>query len=251
MKRYLARKAILNLRMAGVIVVSVAMLYYEMFYVEHVNFDKVGSLQILVNVYAISAYVLFAGMFPGIAYGFSLLEERNSGYIKFILQRMSGRRYILNKILFTGITGAVTTLVPYLFVVIPVKIFTFGSSIVPLQGIKDLMWTELSDICNGNIVFLLKGILLVMFGILWSEVTLLISLLVTNKYIAFVLPFVVFQLFWLLFPFRTLNPVFMIRSDYGLDTPMMLPYIVFLVYIIAVIAMIYFVFRRQRKHEKI
>ena len=79
----------------------------------------------------------------------------------------------------------------------------------------------------------------------------LLSLFVRNKYIAFVLPFVLFELIWILFPFRGINPVFMIRSDLTLDESLVFPCVVFLLYIALVTVGIYFVFRRQVRNEKI
>ena len=251
------KRALLNKGMLLAVGISIVILYYELFvgqvfYLFLQDPGKRGNdLTLMATVYALSVYVIFAGMFPGIPYGFSLLEERNSGYMRFILQRMPAKKYICSKILATGISGAVSTLIPYLALIIPIRLVMAHSVEDAFSGMQeDLIWREIAVNYGAGAVYFLRGVLLVLFGILWAEVTLLLSLFVKNKYIAFVLPFVLFELIWILFPFRDINPVFMIRSDLTADESLIFPCAVFLLYIVSVIVGIYFVFRRQFRNEK-
>lgn len=260
MLRYMTKHAIFNKGMLLAAGIPIFMFYYELFAGQGFLYTIQSSgmydngVVLMLNVFALSVYIIFAGMFPGIPYGFSLLEERNSGYIRFILQRISAKRYIVSKILTVGLSGAASTLIPYLVLVVPIRILTANSTIgYDSGGFADLtIWEKVSTSCGDDMVFLLRGILLVLFGILWAEVTLLLSLFVRNKYIAFVMPFVLFQLLWIFFKIRTLNPVYLIRSDFTVyEMSLFWPFMVFLIYIVLVIIGIYFVFRKQVRDEKI
>lgn len=259
MIKYMTRRAILNKGMILAAGIPIFMFYYELFVGQNLLYiiEQSGiywnGLTLVSEVFALSVYIIFAGMFPGIPYGFSLLEERNSGYLRFILQRMSAKRYIQSKIFWVGISGAVSTFIPYLALAVPVWMLTVDSGVEPYQNLAFvLQWQQIALTYGEGMVYLLKGLLMVLFGILWAEVTLLLSLFVKNKYIAFVLPFVLFQLIWILIPNHDLNPVFLIRSDSTVDEwSLGWSFILFILYTVLVIIGIYFVFRRQVRNEKI
>lgn len=259
MTGYLTKKAIFNKGMLLAAGIPILMLYCELFFgwgkffFVIQNPEYYNGLTIMGEVFALSIYVTFAGMFPGIPYGFSLLEERNSGYLRFILQRMPAKRYICSKMLTVGISGAVSTLIPYLAIAVPVGLVTLHSAVPPYEVLTfTLRWEMVAAVHGDGMVYLLKGILMVLFGILWAEVTLLLSLFVKNKYIAFVLPFILFELIWILFPTNDLNPVYLIRSDSGADDLALgWSFAAFLLYIVLVLVGIYFVFRRQNRNDKL
>ena len=75
----------------------------------------------------------------------------------------------------------------------------------------------------------------------------MISLIFKNRYVAFVLPFLIYELSWILIPVHLLNPVFLVRSDFDAQTPLWLPYLIDAVYIAAVIGINVFLFWRQKK----
>lgn len=254
MIRIMFKKALFNWRMLLVVCVSAGLLYLELLVGQnalHVDYHQVPNLTLLIEVTALSYYVVFAGLFPGVPYGFSLLEERNSGYARYILQRMRPRRYILQKIFFVGLSGAVSTIMPYILLVIAIVGITDSATAENMSSsvINNSIWGSFCTVWGGGLVMLMKGILLGLFGILWSELTLLISLYVRNRYIAFVLPFVLFQLCWILFPINEVNPLFLIRSDFDKSYPVFLPYILLTGYSIVVIAAICLSFRRKIKNE--
>ena len=258
MTGYMIKRAVINKGMILAWIIPLLMLYYELLvgqgWLAHLlNGAELGNgLNRLLNVYALSAYIIFAGMFPGIPYGFSLLEERNSGYLRYILQRISAKKFIRTKVFVTGVSGAFSTLIPYLVFVIPLAILTRHDTGTPFVGQEELIWYTIAQSGGAFMVYLLKGVLLVLFGIMWAELTLLLTLYIKNQYIAFVLPVVIFQLFWLIFPWRSWNPVFLIRADFtGNEISPGWPFFVFLLYIAIVIVGILFGFGRQVKNERI
>lgn len=105
------------------------------------------------------------------------------------------------------------------------------------------MWSEPA-------VYILRGLLMVLFGILWAELTFLLSMIIRNKYIVYILPFVIHQILWITLP-HAINPTFMIRYDAEYNDPLIQPYLLFAIYTVCVILAIWLLFRRQKKHEKI
>ena len=226
------KRALYNKGMWLACLMQIFIVYYEWFIAE--NFLEIilrkeeftgNGLTIFLNVYALSIYVVFPGMFPALPYGFSFLEERNSGYLRYILQRMPAKQYICKKIFVTGISGAVTILIPYLLFVVPLFILTRENVDVLASGLDNLFWAELA---------------------------LFLTMYIRNKYIAFVLPFVVFQLFWLLFPWTDWNPVYLIQSNFEIgEIPIGQPFFVFIFYTVLVVIGILLSFRHQLKQEKL
>ena len=175
MKKMMLKRAILNVRMLFVIAVNFILLFLSLFEygIITVN-DKTPSitydiLTMYTIPFAISSFIIFAGIFPGVPYAFSYLEERNSGYLKYI------------------------------------------------QG--------------GRFVLLLKAILLFLFGVMWAELALLFSNIFKNRYVAYVLPFLAYELMWLVFPVGIWNPVYLVRSDFGREVSVLIPYLVDIGYI--------------------
>ena len=87
MKKIMLKRSILNIRMLFVIVVNFAILFVSLFEYGIITADgkTPGSTYDILTMYtipfAISSFIIFAGIFPGLPYAFSYLEERNSGYL--------------------------------------------------------------------------------------------------------------------------------------------------------------------------
>lgn len=102
-EKIMMTKAIFNMRMGVVVIVSLIIFLFELIVNQHllVIHNTMGQAQdtqsMVVNLFALSIYTLILGILPGIPYGFSLLEEKQSGYLRFKLLRMSPKRYIKNK----------------------------------------------------------------------------------------------------------------------------------------------------------
>lgn len=250
------KRAICNKWMMLACAVSIAIFYYEMLF-GWVSLHSIITEPAIHNglaemfwLFACCSYVIFAGMFPGLAYGTSLLEERNSGYLNYIKNRISLNRYMGYKVIATGVSGAVSTFIPYLSVAVPFRFFTRNSSVKFSNDFADLIWNRIVIMCGEPTVYVLRGLLMVLFGILWAELTFLLSMMIRNKYIVYILPFVIYQVLWIVLP-HTINPTFMIRYDADYNDPLIQPYLLFAIYIVGVILAIWLLFRRQKKHEKI
>ena len=115
---YMIKRAVCNKWMVLACAVSTAIFYYEMLLgwlpiidiIKNPNYYN--GLTELGLLFALCSYCVFAGMFPGLPYGGSLLEERNSGFLYYVRQRISMKKYMRYKIFAVGISGAVSTAIP-------------------------------------------------------------------------------------------------------------------------------------------
>ena len=252
---YMIKRAICNKWMLLVCMISVAVFYYEMFFgwVPILSIIKepqyYNGLTEMDLVFALCAYVVFAGMFPGLPYGSSLLEERNSGYLYFVRQRIPIKKYMKYKMIAIGLSGAVSTVIPYLCVALPLKLATIHSTVPAYENDYGVICSRIVLMCGEGTVYVLKGLLMALFGILWAELTLLISLIIRNRYIVYILPFVIHQVLWNVLP-NKIGPIFLIRYSADYDASLMFPYVLFGIYIAGVLFAIWLIFRRQVKNEK-
>lgn len=264
MNKTLLRRSVFNIKMLMVVVVVSVVYFYELYVDEgfliidwsnaHENID---FLNLLVVAFALSVLPTTAGMFPAIPYSFSLLEERNCGFMRYELQRMSALQYIWKKIFFSGIAGGCTMLLPY--IILMISLCTAGAPVSENSHpsmMETQIWGDILYKWDGYLVVILKGLLLVLFGILWAELALLTSLFIKNRYMAFVMPFLLYQMCWLIDIgndwWRAFNPVYMIDSNFEASAmKLSQPFIIFIIYIIGVCVLCAYVFKEQVKHGNI
>ena len=68
------------------------------------------------------------------------------------------------------------------------------------------------------------------------------------RYVAYVLPFLAYELMWLVFPVEIWNPVYLVRSDFGRDIPVFIPYLVDMGYIV-ILCLINMVLMKRRGRQ--
>lgn len=135
MKKIMLKRSILNIRMLFVIVVNFAILFVSLFEYGIITADgkTPGSTYDILTMYtipfAISSFIIFAGIFPGLPYAFSYLEERNSGYLKYIRTRINIGKYAKYKVLFSGLSGGLSVMIPG--VMIFAVICLIGRKVIP------------------------------------------------------------------------------------------------------------------------
>lgn len=252
----LLRRSLFNLRMLLAVALSAAILIYALASMGYLRpemfFAETGTdiLSMYTIPFATSSFVIFAGIFPGLPYAYSYLEERNCGYLKFIQTRMPGKTYAAQKIFFTGLSGGMTMLIPAVIVFILLDMISQDTTPeLYLSVMETKIWGPYMFIWGGRFVLFLKAILMFLFGVMWSELALLISLIVRNKYVALVLPFLFYEACWLLIPAQAtvFNPVFLVRSDFDLPMPIWQPFLTDIVYIAILTAATGLLFRKRGK----
>lgn len=252
------KNSFINFKMLCVISVGTGLFLFELFAIERIHLNDwnmfgESRICIICDVISLSIFTLVAGMFPGIPYAQSFIFERESGYYRYKLIRTKTKRYIATKVLCAGLSGAVAMTIPYILLCIPA--YMVGTKVDLGDNVEVLVGTVWNDVLikyGDNLVIVLKGVLFMLFGILWSEFALLMSIMISNKYLAFIMPYIIYEL--LFFTANNsiviaINPRFMLRYDVSDKYPILLPYIMFLIYIIAVILLIYNRLKRYLYNE--
>lgn len=248
----LLRRSLVNVRMLLAVLLSVGILILPLimdgYFNNSVLFPESGLdiLAFYTIPFATSSFVIFAGIFPGLPYAYSYLEERNCGYLKFIQTRLPRKRYAAQKILFTGLSGGIMMLLPAILVFSLLDIISVNTTPESHQSIWEVkIWGPYIYLWGGRFVLLLKAILMFLFGVMWAELALLISLIVRNKYVALVLPFLLYEVLWILMPGSCFNPVFLVRADFDQPMPIAVPYLIDVMYIVVLAAVNWILLKRQ------
>lgn len=250
------KRSIFNWKMVVACGLGIALLYHEMIFgwisLEGIVFESYyHNVEDFFLLFAYSSYIIYAGIFPGISYGFSFLEERKSGYLQMIRQRISVTKYVWYKVIAVGISGGVCTGITFLVSVGPIQFFTRNSPKVAFRNNdKQVIWQRIMETYGTDSVYLSRFVQMVLFGVLWAEAALLISLLVKNRYIAFALYFVVYELEFLLLP-NQFESACMLRYDADYGDSLLVPYLYFACGIVAVAVVILLIAKRQVKYEKL
>lgn len=255
MNKILIKKSLLNLRMFGVVIVVLSIFIISLIVNKRLDMSfSTGTnlLEVYMSLFAFSPFVVFAGLFPGIPYAYSYLEECNSGYLKYIEIRMNRGMYRRQKIVYSGISGGISLAVPVLLIFFLLDYITCdvtGDCYPP--AMLDKIWGPYILIWGGRFVLALKVVLVFLFGFMWAEVSLMCSLIFKNKYIAMIVPFILYEVTWLLFNGRAaiLTPISLVRSDFDNTIPIWLPFLIDLGYILILSIANYFLFKRREKYE--
>lgn len=249
----LIKKSIFNIRMLVVTLLSFTILFASLITNGTLSHginnlrDSYDLLLLYTIPFAYSSFVIFAGLFPGVPYAYSYLEERNSGYLKFIQLRLPRNRYIRQKIFYSGLSGGLSMLIPGVLIFIIIDFLSMDTSPMNHATIfEQLIWAPYIYIWGGRFVLLLKAILLFLFGVMWSELSLFISQIFKNKYVAYILPFLLYQACWVLDIIDgSFNPVYLVRSDWEAGNPIYAPFLILIGYIVLFICLNIITFKRQ------
>lgn len=177
-----------------------------------ITWKREDVLSLIVYPMAFSGFVPFACLFPMLPYGLRFCDEFNTGYVRMSLTRQGKERYILNKQVATAISGGVTMLGAFGIAFAVALLLGIPTKGDPTNFYNGSIWEPYLTAGGGKLVLLMKLGLAFLFGAVWSSVCLLISTIVTNRYIAYVGSFVLYQLFWVLMD-NPFNPVSLLRGD--------------------------------------
>ena len=247
-----AKQSLINVRMA-VSIILVFIILIRTFFVHDlfVLGKEMDVLTILTYPFAMSTFVPFACIFPILPYALSYLEEKNSGYYSHIVLRCGIGKYVGNKILFTGLSGGVSLAVPFavLFIIADIIGQPTSEEYLPYMYMEKI-WAPYIFIWGGKLVLIMRLVLIFLFGVLWSEIALCLSLIVCNRYVAFIVPFVIYQILWMLVP-GVMNPVGLFRADMDKvgSVTMLTPYLIQVIVITVMIAVNIILMRKRVSDE--
>lgn len=199
-----------------VLAVTIAILILCQAYAQYqVGWKTQDVLSLIALPMALSGFTPFAGIFPALPYSLRFVDEFNSGYLRFVMVRESRKRYIWEKVLSTAFAGGMMMTMAFAAVYIVAVVLGTPTRSDSSGFYAFSVWYPLLGIWGGKLVLLLKLVLAFLFGCVWSTACLLISAIFMNRYVAFIGTFVVYQGLWQLLPGSVMNPVYLLRGDYG------------------------------------
>lgn len=250
------KRSCLNWGMLAAIVIPLILFIESLYEGGLLHAENIDILSAYAQPMALSNYVQFACLFPVLPFAFSFCEDKNSGYLKYILQRIDKKQYIRNRIFWCGISGGISSAVPsailFLFLIFiqhPASA-DHNSAYYPshLQG---MIWEPYIGMWGGILILLLKLLLVFLFGVFWAEIALLISMIICNRYMVFMIVFAIYLVTWMVVPskYSVLLEVFLLRGDFYSSMPLCDPYLIQVGYIVCTCAISVMVFRRKKFYE--
>lgn len=180
------------------------------------NTLELDRLFLLTIPMSLSGFTPFAAIFPLLPYATSFCDEYNSGYVKNIVTRVGLGKYIKTKIISVGLSGALAIGVPFFIIFILITIIGAPTTAGNLsEAYIGKIWESCAPIGGGTLVLAAKLLLGLLFGSVWALVGLAISAWFTNRYVTIVGPFVLYQGLWILLANLPINPLYMLRGDFG------------------------------------
>lgn len=129
---------------------------------------------------------------------FLLYDELNSGYLYFSLVRAGKRKYILTKIVTGLLSGMFMVLTAELLFTVTLVVLTPGEiNFLDQQkvlGERPCFYLSLINSGKGYIVYMIWTLLAGLYGAVFSALEVAVSAVAGNKYVAAVLPFLIFLL---------------------------------------------------------
>ena len=150
-----------------------------------------------------NGFSLFSPVLAVIPAATIFCEDHNSGFLKFILGRTKKKQYIRETILCSTIAGGLAVFLPCLltdiFLLVNGKLNTKENMIQGYSTVFDeTVYADIQYVWGGIGLAALLLVLSFLFGALWSDVGLLVSAIVPNKYAALVMPFAIYFVLHLL-----------------------------------------------------
>lgn len=180
---------------------------YNARYDAALTFRDIGAIFLddMAVSHSLSGYDLFAPILAVLPAAAIFCEDYNSGYIKSILSRVEKRRYISETLLCSSIAGGLAVFFPCflsgLFYLVNGKLDTLENinSWGYSTSFDETVYAHMQYIWGGLLLALMLMLLAFLFGAIWSNVGLLVSVLFPNKYLALAAPFALYFSIHLIF----------------------------------------------------
>lgn len=210
-KKALCSKRMLISVMLAVIILGHTYVKYDKSLLEHND-----VLYLITLPMSTSMFGTFAAIFPALPYSLSFTEEYNTSFFRFIVVRSGRKKYIQKKICNISMSGAFMMTLAFGIIFGVAVIFGEPTTESNLSDFyKTGIWYPIASVWGGKMVLLLKIILAFLFGMVWSNVCLFLSILTLNRYVAFIGTFILYQFLWQALASTKWNPVYLLRADIG------------------------------------
>ena len=258
MKRMNLRRSVLCLNMLIAIVLQLIYFSYTLYSNGYLFTESSEDvLSSITTLFGMSGFIYFAPVFPALPFAFSYLEDKNSGFIHYMIVRMGRKKYIVQKLFWTGLSGGIASSFPvfcafvYLILTQKPSVSDVNSMYYPYM-FEGMNWEPYLGVWGGCFVLLIKLILVFLFGVFWAEATMLVSLLIANKYIVFVIPTAVYLIMWMVSPpkpFFNLQWIVLYRGDYWSEYPIWFGHMIQGINIMIILILNVLLFRRRLSDE--
>lgn len=227
------KRAVLNRNM----LISLGISLYLMcraYWVYGVGYQKSDMLYLITIPLGLSGFVPFACLFPVLPYAMSFVSEYQSGYYRYLMIRQTKKEYIWKKILTVALSGGIMMAAAIGTVYGMAVILGLPVTSDSLADVyANTVWSGFALVWGGKLVLLLKLLLAFLFGVLWSSISLLFTVLIPNRYIAFVSTLILYQILWNLLDSQRWNPIYLLAGDFPYGA-VWIPYLIAVCYIAAV-----------------
>lgn len=180
------------------------------------SWANMSPLQLLSIPFGASDFTPFAVIFCVFPFADSFCIDFNSGIVNDLAIRVRVNRFAKQRVITVALSGA---FVMFICVLVPIVLCNAlagaDETYETAFFMRSTIWWRMDVLLplNGLLFYLGRLVLAVLFGALWSLIALAISTIVTNRYVALIIPFVLCQALWYLLGESPFNPVHFIRAD--------------------------------------
>jgi hypothetical protein len=163
-----------------------------------------------------SDFTPFAAIFCVLPFSDSFCKDYNSGYLGLIVFRTGVKKFALQRcftVILSG--GCLMAVTMFITIVVCIGLANQPETAETTQFLSRTIWARLGLVLKyrGIIHMVLRVLLAFIFGALWAIIGLTISVFITNRYVTYIAPFVLYQALWFLLEGSAFNPVYMLRGD--------------------------------------
>lgn len=172
--------------------------------------------QFLSVPFGMSDFSPFAALFCVFPFADSFCEDYNSGIIQSVVVRVGPKKYSSQRGLSVALSGGLLmSSVVLAVILICVFLADQPETVASSQFMYKSIWARMDLVLRYHGFFFLsfKVLIAFLFGCLWGLVGLAISVFITNRYVTYIAPFVLYQICWFLLEGSAFNPVYMLRGD--------------------------------------
>lgn len=208
------KKSVFNIRMLLSITLAIIILGHT--YIKYsISLSAHNDVLYLITLpMSTSMFGTFAAIFPALPYSLNFTEEYNTSFFRFLIIRNGRKKYVRKTIFNVIVSGAFMMSAAFGFIFLIAVSLGSPTTYNNLSDYyKSGIWYPIAAVWGGKLVLLLKIILALLFGMVWSSVCLFLSVLTLNRYVAFIGTFILYQFLWQAMASTKWNPVYLLRAD--------------------------------------
>lgn len=178
--------------------------------------ENYSAMLLLSAPLATSDFTPFAAIFCVLPFAESFCEDLNSGYISSITTRIGVKKYAKKRCISVALSGGIVSAA---IMLVTILICVIGAGQPDTEETVSFMsntpWAKMGIIltAHGAVLYTLRVFTAFLFGMLWALVGLAVSVVIPNRYVTLIMPFVIYQVLWFLLEETAFNPVYMFRGD--------------------------------------